>query len=120
MRRGDRATYWVAAAALAQLVAGTLYVSQLYAQRPPEIEQAREAQHVLDSTNALLDRVARLEALGIDGRLKVLEDMKKRMDELQLLAYGQIISIGGLIVMSILQVRGLRSRRRRAEEDDDG
>lgn len=119
-RRRDSATFLVATLALTQLVVGTVYVSRLYAQRPTAIEQAREAQKLLDSTSVLLDRVERLEALGIDGRLRVLEDMKARMDKLEMLAYGQIISIGGLIVMSILQVRSVRTHRRSTEDEKDG
>lgn len=116
IRREDvirEAALWVVCA---QLVVGTIAV---YYSASTARAQSQEVinERLISGQAVLSSKVAAMESLGIDGRLKLLErdseDAKETAKELRQLAYGILLTLFGLVATNIMSIR--ESRKRRAE-----
>ena len=103
----ERVITMVGSLTLAQLVIGTLLVVLIHAQSAPLTDQVIRSQQQLV---AVEQRLASLEAVRADARLSVLEGIMIRVEKIEFLIYGLIITMAGNLFMTILQIRLRRSR----------
>lgn len=115
MRRLDVIRLWIAGLTLTQLLAGTAYITTVYAQRIPTPTQNADAirreQQQIDHLAQIDTELFKLEALHLDTRLAVLEEGAARLGKIELLCYGLVITMIGNLLGTVIQIRGQRARR---------
>lgn len=117
-RRADRVSLWILGGVLAQLAAGTIYVSVRASQDPDayarrQAERAiRDTQHQADVLDSVANRMAKFEEMDIGVRLGHLEDSAKRIEKVEYLVYGMIVTLIGHLLATIIQIREQREHRR--------
>lgn len=115
MRTRDRVLQRLCWALSAFLVLHTVVPiawAQSQRSRPEPIVSATEILH-------LADRVRRLEELRIDARLSVLETISDEVRETRRINYGIVATVVGNLLLTAIQIRGQKRRRRSEDQDDE-
>lgn len=112
-RRTDSVALAIYFVTLAQLGVGFVVVRGVHAQSQEIInDRLANRQQNLDT------RVTIIEQMNLSVRLAVLERAADEMGEVRKLIYGVFLSLVGILIAQIVQIRGQRKWRRGGEDDE--
>lgn len=112
-RRSDTVALWIIYVTLAQLAVGGFWVKVIAqsGNRGP-VDQAVVNERFSQRAQNLDNRVQTIEQMNLGVRIAVLERQAEDLSELRRLIYGVFLSLVGILIAQIVQIRGQRKLRR--------
>lgn len=114
-RRSDSIALAILYVTLAQLGVGLMIVRTVHGQTGPSQEVIND--RLENRQQAFENRIQLFEQMHLPERLAVLERASEELSEVRKLIYGVFLSLVGILIAQIVQIRGQRRFRRVADED---